>query len=37
MAGISGPGLAVGSVGIVFLWSAVKGASIPETIRSLIT
>jgi cell wall-associated NlpC family hydrolase len=36
MAEVSGTGLAASAVGLVFLWSAVKGASIADTIRSLI-
>lgn len=36
MAEISGTGLAASAVGVLFLWSAVKGASISETFRSLL-
>lgn len=33
---VSGFGLASTTVGVIFLWSAVKGASITDTVRSLI-
>jgi cell wall-associated NlpC family hydrolase len=36
MDGISGTALAATSAGILFLWSAVKGASVTTTLRELI-
>lgn len=34
--GISGIGLAAASGGVLFLWSALKGASVQDTLRELI-
>lgn len=34
--GISGVGLAAGSIGLVYLWSALKGASVTATLRDVI-
>lgn len=34
---VSGPGLASFAIGSVFLWSALKGSSVTETIRSLLS
>jgi cell wall-associated NlpC family hydrolase len=34
--GVSGPGVAAAAIGGIFLWSAIKGASVPETIRALL-
>lgn len=34
--GVSGIGLSAASVGVLFLWSAIKGASVTETLRELI-
>lgn len=34
--GINGLGLAAASTGVLFLWSAVKGAAVTETLRELI-
>jgi cell wall-associated NlpC family hydrolase len=35
--GISGTGVAAAGIGMLFLWSAIKGASISETFRELVT
>lgn len=35
--GVSGVGVTAAAVGGIFLWSAVKGASVSETIHALIT
>lgn len=35
--GVSGVGLAAASTGLLFLWSAVKGASVTETLRELVS
>lgn len=35
--GISGTGLTAATAGILFMWSAVKGTSVTETLRELIT
>lgn len=35
--GINGTGLTAATVGIIFMWSAVKGSSVTATIREIIT
>lgn len=35
--GVNGPGVAATAAGSIFLWAAWKGASIPDTLRALLT